>query len=545
MNHPVSTALFDQFARGWRGATLVALIALAASQFGAARTPVWDLAEASFAQTSRQMLEAGEFAAGPIWGAHLAQAAAAHFGGGPSERIWFYRLTSALGLVLAALATLWAGAPLVGRRAAFLGASLFAAGMLVGFESAIATADTLAMGFGTLAMAALARLYGSSANPRVHAAIFWLAIIGGVLIAGAAPLIIASAALLVLGLWERRGRWMAPLLWPPLALAVLTALSWAAANALSAHAVVPSQTAPGLPAPPSYHLFLLSFLLFPASYALPAAARLAFGALRGAPSDNELGGSRFLLVWVAPLFMVAELTPAKLPQDAMASYPAIALMCGAGLMAMRGRRWRTTHPLGVALFAVSGAALAAIMALAAMLMSGGFEADVRRAVAAGAIGAVIVGAACVGLLMLRRPAARAAVLIVCALALSFSLRDRLIPDVRGFFVSSEATTALTRARLLPNETRKLWVIGHEPAGIVFLTRGSTLEASPSEVGAEARAGDAILVEGRVREQTLAELASHGLDFVEAAPAVRGHSFVRDRRVSLYVGEVRAAPDQRP
>ncbi len=533
MRQPVSTALFDQFARGWRGAAMVALVALAASQFGAARTPVWDLAEAGFAQTSREILETGEF----LGGAHWAQAAAAYVGGGHGEQIWFYRLPSALGLVLAALATLWAGAPLVGRRGAFLGASLFAAGMLVGFESAIAHASTLAMGFTTLAMAALAQLYASPANPKRHAAIFWLAILCGVLIAGPAPCIIAAAAMLMLALWERRVRWMAPLLWPPLALAALAALTWTATNLRPAL----EEPLPGLQAPPSTHLFLLSFLIFPASYALPAAVRLAFGALRGGAGDTALGGSRFLLAWIAPLFVVAELTPAKLPQDAMASYPAIALMCGAGLMAMRGRPWRTTHPLGVALFAVSGGAVVVIMALASTLMSGGFEADVRRAVATGAIGAAIVVAACVGLLMVRRPAARAAVLIACGLALSFSLRDRLIPDVRGFFVSSEATVALTRARLLPNQTRRLWVIGHEPEGIVFLTRGPALEASPSDAGAQARAGDAMLVEGRVREQTLAELASHGLDFVEAAPAVRGHSFVRNRRVSLYIGEVRAAP----
>lgn len=542
MRQPVSTALFDQFARGWRGAALVALVALLASQFGAARAPVWDLAEADFARTSRQMLETGDLAWRANWGAHWAQAASALMGGEDGEQIWFYRLPSALGLLVAALASLWAGAPLVGRRAAFLGASLFAAGMLVGFESAIAGAGALAMGFTTLAMAALARLYATPANPKRHAVIFWFAILCGVLIGGPSPLIVAGAALLMLALWERRVAWMAPLLWPPLALAALAALIWAGANSLS------SQTPPGAPAPPSYHLFLLSFLIFPASYALPAAARLAFAAVRG-PRDSDLGGSRFLLAWIAPLFAVSELTPAKMPQDVMASYPALALLCGAGLMAMRGRRWRTTHPLGIALFAVSGGALAAIMALAATLMSGGFDADVRRAVATGAIGAAIVGAACVGLLMVRRPAARAAVLIVCGLTLSFSLRDLLIPDVRGFFVSSEATTALARARLLPNATRRLWVISHEPAGIEFLTQGPTLEASPSEAGGKARAGDAILVEGRVREQTLAELASRGLDFVEAAPAVRGHSFARNRRVSLYVGEVRSAPemdaDQRP
>ncbi len=61
MREPVSPALFDQFARGWRGYVLIALIALASSLFGAARLPVMDRDEARFAQATRQMVETGDY----------------------------------------------------------------------------------------------------------------------------------------------------------------------------------------------------------------------------------------------------------------------------------------------------------------------------------------------------------------------------------------------------------------------------------------------------------------------------------------------------
>ena len=117
MRAPASPTLFDQFARGWRGYALIALIALTASLFGAARVPVMDADEARFAQATRQMIESGDYLRirlqdeprnkKPI-GAHWLQAMSVRAFEpftGRLNAIWPYRLPSALGVVLAALAT--------------------------------------------------------------------------------------------------------------------------------------------------------------------------------------------------------------------------------------------------------------------------------------------------------------------------------------------------------------------------------------------------------------------------------------------------------
>src|SRR5690606_1233438 len=113
-----------------------------------------------------------------------------------------------------------------------------------------------------------------------------------------------------------------------------------------------------------------------------------------------------------------------------------------------------------------GAVIVALTAASATFMPGDAATDIRRAVSAGLIGFGVVGLALAALLMLRRPAARAAVLIACALVLSFSWRERLLPEARELHVSSEAAAALTRARLTPRADRLLWVVGYNEASLI-------------------------------------------------------------------------------
>lgn len=565
----VSTSLFDQFARGWRSYLLVALIALASSLFGAGQVPVMDSDEASFVQATRQMIESDDYLrirlqqsernAKPA-GAHWLQALSVHLFEPMAERlnvVWPYRMPSALGIVLAALATLWGGTALIGHRAALFGAGLLGAGMLAGFEGMTAKTDALLLGFTTLALAALARLHaGASEGRRARwlGLLAWIAIACGFLIKGPVTALVVALTLAALGLWERRVRWMAPLLWWPGPLAALLIVApWAIAisDATSGRffgGMFFGDIAPkllggddGHYAPPGYHLLLLPFLIFPAAYALPAAGRLGWSALRAPRSDAAQARYRFLVAWAAPTFLFFELAPTKLAHYALPAYPAIALLCGAGLLAMRGRRWRTAHPAGIVLFAVSGAVLVALMAMTATLMPGGFDADVRRAVATALVGSAIVAAALTALLLLLRAAARAGVLIVCALALSFSLRERLLPETHTLFVSNEAVAALTRARLLPRDDRQLWAVGYDAPSLIFLTRTSIRMASPAEAGRVAEQGDAMLVEGRMLEETAAELALRGLRFAPAEPVVRGLALGRGERVALFAGRVELAP----
>lgn len=206
-------------------------------------------------------------------------------------------------------------------------------------------------------------------------------------------------------------------------------------------------------------------------------------------------------------------------------------------MAMRGRPWRTTHPAGIVLFAVAGLVIVALTAASATFMPGDLGADIRRAISAGLVGIGVVAAAFTALIMLRRPSARAAALVLCALFLSFSLRERLLPEARGLNVSSEAVAVLTRARLTPRDTRPLWVVGYDEPSLVFLTRTSIRLAPPAQAGAQAQLGDALIIEGRVLQEVAAVLATRNLVFTPAEPPVRGLSLGRGERVALFVGQL--------
>ncbi len=565
MATPASSALFDQFARGWRGYVLIALIALTSGLMGAARVPVTDIDEARFAQATRQMIDDDDYVRirvqnaernrKPV-GIYWLQAASVNTLRPYLERlntIWPYRLPSALGLVLASLATLWAGTALFGARTGFVGAAIFAVGLLAGVEGMLAKTDAVMTGFTTLALAALVQLRVGTARPRIISLVFWVAIGCGVMIKGPVTPLVAGLTLAVLALWERRAAWMKPLtFWPGPLLAIALTLPWLVTIGIVTEGrfyadLFTREIGPKLVGGdhrhggmPGYHLLWLPLLIFPATYAMPAAARLGWGAIRAPRDDDANAAFRFLIAWAAPIFIFFELIPAKLIHYTLPAYPAIALMCAAGLFAMRGKQWRTAHPAGLVMFGVFGALCVASMAVVSTFMPGYLaDAGVRRAVATALIGAATVGAAIVGLIMLRRPTARAAVLVACALALSFSLRERLLPEARTLFVSNEAAATMTRARLMPQQDGAFWIVGYEQTSIVFLTR-TWVRLIEAENVAEMpiQAGDGLMIEGRVFDQTQAALGIRGLEFEPLDEPARGMAIGRGEYMTLNIGRAR-------
>ena len=562
---PASPALFDQFARGWRGYVLIALIALTSGLFGAARVPVTDIDEARFAQATRQMIESGDYVRirvqdaernrKPV-GIYWLQAASVNAMRPFTERLntlWPYRLPSALGLMLASLATLWAGTRLFGPRPGVVGAAIFAVGLLAGGEGMLAKTDAALVGFTALAFAALAQLRFGTARPRVIAMVFWLAVGCGVMIKGPVTPLAAAAALAVLAIWERRTDWMRPLaFWPGPLLALAITLPWLIAIGMATEGrfytdLFLREIGPKLSGGdhrhggiPGYYFLWLPVLIFPATYALPAAARLSWTAIRAPHDDESQAQFRFLIAWAAPIFALFELMPAKLIHYTLPAYPAIALMCAAGLFAMRGKRWRTTHPAGLVLFGVAGALIVALMAFVSTFMPGYLaDAGVRRAVATALIGAGTLAAAIAGLMLLRRPTTRAIVLLACALTLSFSLRERLLPEARRLFVSNEAAATMTRARLMPAPNEAFWIIGYEQPSIVFLTRTWVRLLETENVpDAPIQPGDGVIIEGRVFDQARAMLRERGMEFEPADEPARGMAIGRGEYMTLNIGRVR-------
>ncbi len=539
---PPSPALFDQFARGWRGYALVALIALASALFGAGAMPPLDADEAQFALGTRQMMETGGHPAdAPV--VHAVQALAVSvLSGARLDEIWAYRLPSAFGLAMGALACLWAGKALIGRRGACIGAGLFGAGLFAGFQAMCATPVALTLAFTTLALAALAHLYAAALKrTRLVAAVFWAALASAFCIdAVLAPLVIVLT-LTGLILWEQNAAWLRPLLWwPALAPAILIlALSfalggqvWTSVHILNRHLQLPG-----------FHTLLLPLLIFPATYALPAAVRLVIEAVR--TPRTQPAPFRFLIAWTGAVFFFAELWPTKLPTYALPAYPAIALMCGAGIAAMLGRRWRSTHPVGLVLFGVVGIVLIVLLAATATFMPGDLGTDVRRAISAALIGLIIIGGAIVGLMLWRRSTTRAAVVIAAALAFAYSVREHILPDAREFNVSGEAVAELQRARLMPRAGHDLWVVGYPQASFVFLTRSATRMASADSAGAHAREGDTLVVEIRQVDALQTTLAERNLTFASVDEPVRGVALDDGKRVALSIGRVSASADDQP
>ncbi len=546
---------------------LIALIALTSGLIGATKVPPLDIDEARFAQATRQMVESDDYVRirlqdrdrnrKPI-GIHWLQAASVHVFEPLTPKlntIWPYRIPSALGLALAALATMWAGAALLPQRTALIGAGLFATGLLASLEGMIAKTDSVMVGLTTLAIAALAQLYAGKPRPRLMSLVFWAAIGFGVLIKGPITPLVAALTLGALFAWERKAAWMKPLLWwpgPLLALAIT--LPWfisinaategrffseLLANELGPKVVGTDHSHSGFP---GYYLLLLPLLIFPATYALPAAARISFAAMRAPRTDETQAALRFLLCWAIPTFLLFELFPTKLIHYTLPTYPAIALLCAAGLMAMRMKQWRTMHPLGAVLFALFGGLIVGLTAFVATYMPGGFDADFRRALSAGIIGALILIASIVGLSLAKRPTARASILIACALAFSFTLRERTLPEARSLFVSQEAVAALTRARMMPRDQEPFWVVGYSQPSLIFLTRTSIRMVQPEEMAAQAKPGDSIVIESRVLERTLALLQARHLRYEEVDAPARGIALGRGENTALHIGRVRQLSD---
>jgi 4-amino-4-deoxy-L-arabinose transferase-like glycosyltransferase len=364
-----------ELAKGIRAYIIIGLLAGLSALAGIFTLPPLDRDESRFAQATAQMLESGDFVSinfldearnkKPV-GIHWLQAASlAAFSSVEAREIWAYRLPSMLGAILAALACFWGGQRLVGREAAFAGAALFAVTVLLGIEGGIAKTDAMLVGCTTLAMAALANLRFGEGGKKT-ALLFWFAIGLGALIKGPVTPLVAGLALVVLFAWERKARWMKPLLfWPGPLLAIAMVLPWLISIQIATDGgflrqAIGDDLAPKLAGAAErhggmfgYHLLLLPLLFFPASLSLVPGLGYLASALRGRVDDRAAGAARFLIAWAIPIWLVFELLPTKLPHYVLPAYPALALIAGWGLMELtRAAAWQKW--VSWALFAFAG-----------------------------------------------------------------------------------------------------------------------------------------------------------------------------------------------
>lgn len=552
--------------QGWRGPVFAALLALIAGLPGVFAMPPLDRDESRFAQATAQMLETGDFVViryqdeprfkKPV-GIHWLQAASVSAVSAVEDReIWAYRLPSLLGAMLAAGACAWGAAAFFGGPAGLIAGALLGSSLLLSTEAFIAKTDAVLCGMVVLAMVALSRIYGA-ARGGVAAGwrsrlLFWLGLSGAILVKGPVGPMVVTLAVIALVIWERKIDWLKGLglSWGPiLLLALVGPWAWAVTVATDGafwSTALMGDLAPKLAgghethgAAPGYHLLALSLLAFPMTLLIPAG--LAAGWAR-----RQEPGIRFALCWLAPAWIVFELTPTKLVHYPLPLYGALAWLAAAALQAPLGRWPRL---IGAALAAVSGLILAGICFV--LLSQFGAAADVTAAAAAGGL---LAAAGLVGGFMLANRAPRGAV--VAAMALTVlghgALAAGLAPGLAPLWSSARVARILESERLLPRQgmaPAPVAVAGYAEPSLVFALGTPTLLGDAADAARAIATFRPAVVEAAEEDAFRAALDARGLE-VRMVRQVSGLNYSNGRPVRLRIYEnverrPPPAPEPRP
>lgn len=353
---------------------------------GIVSLPPIDRDESRFAQSSRQMLETGDFVnikfghvprykkpAGIYW---LQSATTALAGLGDRSHIWTYRLASLIGGTLAVLLTFWCARAFAIPEVSWLGAGLMATSLLLTAESTMATTDATQLACVMGAMGVLLRVYlaarasGGTAPDTPLVLAGWAAFAGGILIKGPVVPGVCAATIVALIAWDRGDwRWLKglkPILGIPLVL--LLVLPWGIAILIESHGAFYEQSlgqdfaaklAGGQEshgAWPGTYLLLVTLTFWPAIlFLLPG--------LGAASQRLDDPATRFLVAWAGASWLMIEAVPTKLPNYILPAYPPLAILAAVGMLWPRGAqapRWMSALSAIAGLqFALGAAALAA------------------------------------------------------------------------------------------------------------------------------------------------------------------------------------------
>jgi 4-amino-4-deoxy-L-arabinose transferase-like glycosyltransferase len=331
---------------------LLALVAAATLWPGITRLPPFDRDESRYAEATAQMLQSGQFIdirfqnqprylqpAGIYW----LQAAAVSALSTPAKRqIWANRVVSALAAVLAVLLTCRIGSTLYGPAAGLLAGVLMAVSVLLGVEARMAKIDATLLAAVLTAQAALLEVWrrrDAETPGRAAPWVFWAANGVGLMLKGPVILLLTFGTLLGLAVGERRLRWMRRLRpGPGLLLMLAIVLPWLIGILVVSHGsffehslgsnflgkVAHGQQDHGAPPGTYLALFLLTF--WPGSL-------FAARALPWVWANRRAPEVRFLLAWILPAWVVFEAVVTKLPHYVLPTYPAIAVLTAAALLA--------------------------------------------------------------------------------------------------------------------------------------------------------------------------------------------------------------------
>ncbi len=455
-----------------------------------------DRDEARFMQASKQMIESGDYVhikvqdaprtKKPI-GIHWLQVASVKAFGQPLNTAWPYRIPSVLMALLAVLLTCALGRHLFGERAGFVAGLMVATLPLTLVEAHLAKTDAALLGFTTLAMLALARVYLAIAEKNTvdkrWAAAFWLAVGAAILIKGPAVLVVVGAAGATLCAADRSLALLRALKpWWGVPLAFLVLLPWLLTliepgngnfllNAIRED-VLPKlaggQESHG--ALPGTHLALMPATAWPWSLVIPMAL-IAVWPARNTPAI------RFCLAWLVPAWLAFEAIPTKLPHYVLPLMPAAALLLGAAVQ--DSRRWQgaLTRPFGRTwrgMWALVSVALAVGVLWAVHMLSGNVTTLAILAAAIAGIAAVF--AVTVGAVV---PLAACGTLAIIGAAFSGVLVDVIAPRADKLWIAPRLAEEVARAK----PTGPVVLVGfHEPSAIFLLGTKTRISDSAGAAG---------------------------------------------------------------
>ncbi|MEM8595760.1 MAG: glycosyltransferase family 39 protein [Pseudomonadota bacterium] len=546
--------------RPWRGILLAGLVALLATLPGLTTLPVTDRDEGRFVQATKQMMETGDYVdirfqdrarwKKPI-GIYWLQAGAAIPAGGVEAPIWAYRLPSFLGVILAAMGTVWAARALIPARAAVLSGVMLATVVLAAAEATIAKTDAALLLTAVLAFGALARVLMGRAE-RFTWLVFWLAIAGATLLKG--PVVPAIAALALAGflLARRLGGGALPALGalrpvPGLVLTAALVVPWLAAiwviseGRFFDEAVgrdLLGKMAEGQEkhwGPPGLYSAIVWGTFWPWAAFLPAALAASWRLRREALS-GAAGWLLLLAAWIVPFWLVLEVVPTKLPHYVLPLYPALAMVIAWYVSEGTAPEARWMLRLSAILAALPGlvlglAAIALPIALEGRLVPGAAFFGL-----AGAVLALVAGqAALAGRLRAQAGTSVLAALMIFTAALQFGL-----PSLNTAFATPRLASLAEPWRACAEGP--LVSVGYREPSLVFRTGTDTRLIGPEEAAEHLRAAPGALL--LVEDWALRRMAeARGPD----APALisRGsHRYFNYNRGKFYTAEIMTLDDPR-
>ncbi|MGH6828439.1 MAG: ArnT family glycosyltransferase [Rhizomicrobium sp.] len=531
--------------------------------------PPLDRDESRFAQSSRQMLESGNFVdirfgqvprykkpVGIYWMQAAATAIAGHLENPSSlDRIWTYRLPSLMGGIAAVWLTFWLGSEF-GADVGLVAALLLGFSVLATAEAMIATTDAVLLACVTAVQGVLLRLYRAGAEGRPVSARLvlwgWAAFAIGILVKGPVAPAVALVTVAALLLWDWRSKrgpswfWLKAVRpWAGSALALLIVAPWLIAiyrqsqgaffqqslgNDFAAK-LASGQESHG--APPGYYLITSTLAFWPAILFVLPGVGLAITRAREPMV-------RFLLAWAGASWLMFEAVPTKLPHYVLPAYPALAILAAlwvtgdeATRIKPHGFNWqKLLKGVAIVQYAVGLAALS----LAPVLLPKFFGAGPAINLSAYALVGGLLGLSALVMLLLRVR------LMACGLALlSFLILAPLLtagagPRLGQFWVSQKLA-ALVAKDSRPGDPAPILAGYEEPSMVFALGKDVSLTDGGGAARLGSERGGLALVDDRELPFFLARLAELQSDAV-AVGQVTGFNYSRGRRVHVTVYRVR-------